>query len=164
MLSFAQILAAFDFQFGGLIPIVAIVAPFAMVIAIQVSKSIARTQQERMRCDVIRTAIERGQPIPPETFRPLPDDDEAGVLAEINKAPSPRADIRAGLICVAVGFGLYLMFATFEIGNFDGLRGLRWVGAIPGFVGVALIINGLINRPTPTPPDRPAHSRDDLRS
>lgn len=154
-------------EFGHLIPVIAIIAPFVMIISIQVAKSIARTQQERMRCDVIRTAIERGQPIPADAFKALPGDDEASILAEANKAPTPQFDIRTGLICVGAGLGVYLMFSTFQVGSFDGLRGLRWVGAIPGFVGVALIVNGLINRPAAASPSaelRPTDRRDDLRS
>lgn len=170
MLSSLPILAAFDFQLSALIPIVAIAAPFLMIISIQVAKSIARTQQERLRCEVIRAAIERGQTLPPGTFPPLPDDEAAAaaIVAEATKGPTARFDVRTGLICVGVGFGLYLFFATFQIGDFDGLRGLRWVGAIPGFVGVALIINGLINRPAAeapsTLPRGAVERRDESRS
>lgn len=168
ILSATPVLGIFNMELGSLIPIVAIIAPFVMIISIQVAKSIARTQQERMRCEVIRTAIERGQPIPADVFKPLPTEDEAEFLAQANRPATPQFDIRTGLICVGAGLGLYLMFATFEVGGFDGLRGLRWIGAIPGFVGVALIVNGLINRPSAAASTaantRSGGPRDDFRS
>jgi hypothetical protein len=168
MLSALPVLAAFDFQFGGFIPIVAIIAPFVMIIAIQISKSVARTQQERMRCEVIRAAIERGQPIPADVFKPLPTEDESEILAATSRTPNPQNDIRSGMILVGVGLGLFLMFGTFQVGDWDGLHGLRWVGAIPAFIGVALIVNGLINRPAATPPSatttRTAERREEPRS
>lgn len=126
-----------------LIPVVAIVMPFVMIIFVTIAKSVARTQQERMRCEVMRSAIERGQPIPAEALRPPAETEDEPWHA---RAPSPENDIRAGLICMGVGGGLFLMFSTFSIGGFDGLQGLRWVGAIPGFVGVALLVNGWLSR------------------
>ena len=151
-------------EFGHLIPIVAIVLPFVMVICIQVAKAIARTQQERMRCEVLRAAIERGQPLPADAFRApasAEDDEDDGSGGGL---PSPASDVRTGLICIGVGAGLYLMLGTFSIGGFDGLQGLRWVGAIPGFVGVALLVNGLITS-KPARPARPAAAPgSDLRS
>ena len=161
MLSAPPTLALFNMEVGHVIPIVAIIFPFLMVICVQVAKSISRTQRERMRCEVMRAAIERGQPIPPEILRDDPEDEPFG------PAPSGSNDIRTGLICMGAGAGLFLMFATFSIGGFDGLQGLRWIGAIPGFVGVALLINGFINRPDPAAgPARdtpPSPGRGDLR-
>jgi len=143
---FPSTLALLDMDFSHIIPVVAIIAPFMMIICVSVAKSIARTQQERMRCEVMRAAIERGQPIPPEALRPLPDDEDDSCGR--SRPPSPQNDIRAGMICIGVGVGLYLMLATFSIGGFDGLHGLRWVGAIPGFIGVALLAYGLIQQST----------------
>lgn len=143
MLSSPPILGLFNLEIGHVIPIVAIVFPFLMVIAVQVAKSISRTQRERMRCEVMRAAIERGQPIPPEILRGTEDPEDE----PFGRATAGSNDIRTGLICMGVGAGMFLMFATFSIGGFDGLQGLRWIGAVPGFVGVALLINGFINRP-----------------
>lgn len=129
-------------ELSSLIPIIAIVMPFVMIISIQIAKTISRTQQERMRMEVMRAAIERGQPIPAEALRPRPDPEDD----ELSQPSTPEKDIRVGLICLGAGIGLFLMFSTFSIGGFTQLQGLRWVGAIPGFVGLALIVNGLITR------------------
>ncbi len=95
-----------------------------------------------------RLALEKGQPVPS-----LPD----------GEAPNPNRrhdennhDFRAGLVLVATGAGLYVFLGTF-LG-----RGLGYVGAIPGFIGVALILNGFFGtwrskHKTP-PTDRPPQS------
>jgi len=64
-----------------------------------------------------------------------------GVVARAAERPgSPRNDIRSGLILVAVGVGLYFGFSTGE------LRGFPMIGAyVPGFIGVALLLNGIIS-------------------
>ncbi len=158
-------LALFNFpmEAGHLIAVVAIVMPFLMIIFVQVAKVIGRTQQEKMRLEVMRVAIERGQPIPAEALRPTPDEDPAGAEnalkfhAQISAGSagaqwnSSRNDIRSGLICIGVGAGLFMMFEALNGGHFGPLEGARWIGAIPGFIGVALLINGLIQRNGPAP-------------
>ena len=61
--------------------------------------------------------------------------------------------MRAGLILIAVGGGLYL-FLNALVG-----RALGLVGAIPGFIGVALLLYAtlslLFNRKDAPPADRP---------
>lgn len=75
--------------------------------------------------ETARVALEKGQPLPP-----LPRD------MQHEKHPDENNDLRAGLVTIATGAGLYLFFATF-------LPALRFVAAIPGFVGVALLLYGL---------------------
>lgn len=72
--------------------------------------------------ETARVALEKGQPLPP-----LPAD------MRHEKHPEHNNDFRAGLILVATGAGLYLFFVTF-------LHGLRFVAAIPGFIGVAMLL------------------------
>lgn len=93
--------------------------------------------------ETARVALEKGQPLPP-----LPAD------MRHEKHPEQNNDFRAGLIMVATGAGLYLFLATF-------LHPLRFVAAIPGFIGVAMlfyaILNALLGRKD-KPADRPPHS------
>lgn len=75
--------------------------------------------------ETARVALEKGQPLPP-----LPRD------MQQEKHPDENNDLRAGLVMIATGGGLYLFFATF-------IPALRFIAAIPGFIGVALLIYGL---------------------
>jgi hypothetical protein len=93
--------------------------------------------------ETARVALEKGQPLPP-----MPGD--------MNEAENPEqnSDIRTGLIMIAVGAGLYLFFLSL----FGGW--MKYVGAIPGFIGVALLLYGLfsgLNRKNP-PAGQPPQS------
>ena len=79
--------------------------------------------------ETARIALEKGQPLPS-----MPDEQEARQERE-NKAN----DFRTGLIMIAIGAGLYLFFLSL----FGGW--MRYVGAIPGFIGVALLIYATLN-------------------
>jgi Domain of unknown function (DUF6249) len=77
--------------------------------------------------ETARTALEKGQPLPP-------------MPADMRHDPHPEQnnDLRAGLILVATGAGLYLFFVTF-------LHPIRYVAAIPGFIGVAILLYALLH-------------------
>lgn len=93
--------------------------------------------------ETARVALEKGQPLPP-----LP--------RELQADPAPPSDFRTGLVLVATGLGLYFFF----ISLFGGW--MRFVGAIPGFIGVALLLyatlNALLGRKDATSSARPPHS------
>lgn len=111
---------------GVLIPIFA----FVLIGVIVVTALYFQNRRRELWHQTARLALEKGQPLP--------------AMAEDEATPRPRPndtaenDLRAGLICLAAGFGLYLF-----LGSFLG-RGLGLVGAIPGFVGVALLISGIV--------------------
>ena len=85
-------------------------------------------RRQAMWHETARIALEKGQPLPP-----LQD-------AEPEKPEEMRHnDFRGGLVLVAVGAGLYLFLNAF-LGPAFGL-----IGVIPGFIGVALLLYGLLN-------------------
>jgi len=94
--------------------------------------------------ETARVALEKGQPLPP-----LPAD------MRHEKHPKQHSDLRTGLIMVATGGGLYLFFYTF-------LPALRFVAAIPGFIGIGLLffagIDALVTPKDQPPADRPPQS------
>lgn len=77
-----------------------------------------------------RLALEKGQPVP----APPP--------ADLSDQKNPRReasdDIRSGLILIAVGIGLYLFLSHFVS------PGLGAVGAIPGLIGLSLLLFGIL--------------------
>ena len=94
--------------------------------------------------ETARIALEKGQPIPPMSE------------AKPSKTDANSEELRYGLVFIASGAGLALFLGTVA-GS-----GLAYIGAIPGFIGVALLLNALINtrrKRTETPPaDRPPQS------
>ena len=80
--------------------------------------------------ETARVALEKGQPLPP-----LPRDMQPAKEEE----KEDESDFRSGLVLIAVGAGLYL-FVKFL---FAGWMGMAYVGTIPGFIGVALLLHGI---------------------
>ena len=106
-------------------------------------------QRRRLRHETARVALEKGQPLPEfgdekDSRRPKSRDD------------SSRNDLRGGLVLIGIGAGLYLFLDTV------GASEARFIGAIPGFIGVALLLHALLTALLPkktTPPEnRPPHS------
>ncbi len=91
----------------------------------------ARNNAEKQK--TLRMAIEKSDTLPPELLERLQD---------IQKKPkTPMNDVRAGLITMAVAAGLV------ALDYFDHdyqLGGLSGVAAIPGFIGLALLILGIV--------------------
>lgn len=111
---------------GHLVAIAAILGglTFTSLLIIFGLKFVQRRQE--LWHETARVALEKGQPIPP-----LPSDMQPA------KAEPENNDIRAGLVLIAVGAGLYLFF----ISLFGGW--MKYIGAIPGFIGAALLLYGL---------------------
>jgi hypothetical protein len=123
---------------NDLFPFLGMVVPFLFVIVIIGMKNAEKMRRDKMRYDVIRLAIEKGQPIPPELA--------TDVGASRTEPSRDRADNdkRAGLICIAVGIGVFLL-----LHNLPGTRDVKWAGTIPAFIGVALLISGFLSEPKP---------------
>jgi hypothetical protein len=141
-------LLALDLQLETLIPIVAIVGGLSLAAVIVVAGIISSTKKRQMWHDTARLAIEKGQPLPPmpRTDEELENTPPPGVsLADwetVRLARERQGNIKAGLILIAVGIGLYVM-----------LHGQgAYASAIPGFIGVALLLNAVLTRPTVLPP------------
>jgi hypothetical protein len=112
---------------GHLIAICAILGGLTFtILLIAFGLKFAQRRQELWH-ETARVALEKGQPLPP-----LPAD------MRREKHPDQNSDFRAGLVLFATGGGLYLFFATF-------LPPLRYVAAIPGFIGVALLLYAILN-------------------
>lgn len=101
-------------------------------------------RNRRRRHETIRLALEKGVPIPDT----LLNEDEHGrrVAPQNPGGKSARNDLRSGLITFSVGVGIFLFFLGV------GAGGAEWLAAIPAMIGLALMINGVIERFTPPPP------------
>ncbi len=93
-------------------------------------------RNRRQRHETARLALEKGLPIPEFIL----NEDAHG------RQRRPRNDRRTGLILIGIAIGLYLFFRSV------GGPGGSWVAAIPGFIGVALLLNWLFERMEGPPP------------
>ena len=129
------------------VAIIAVGGGILLTIVVIVGGLIIAHHRQRLWHETARLALEKGQPLPTEA-RETP----SGPPAERGSG----ADLRAGLICIGVGVGLFLFF--------DALmgRGMAYVGAIPGFIGVALVLYAVLSSsvaPKSNPPaERPPQS------
>jgi len=100
--------------------------------------------------ETARIALEKGQPLP------LMPGESADSLRASSDSGGGKNDVRAGLILIAVGGGLMIFF------NYVGAPQVAGVGAIPGLIGVALLLfavfSTLFSRKGPGPGDRPPQS------
>ena len=107
------------------------IAGMAFALGVIIVGVLEKAQKERLRHETIQRALEKGQQLPPELLEGKP----------LRRA---RDDRRGGLIAIAVGIGLFVFFGAMRA---DGIPdGLKWLGLIPGLVGVALLINWALER------------------
>jgi len=115
---------------GTWIAVIAIAGGILIAVVAIVGGLITANRRQAMWHETARVALEKGQPMPKS-----PDEEDV----EQEEKQSTGGDIRAGLILIAVGGGLYLF-----LGNLTDSK-IGYVGAIPGFIGVALLLFGLLN-------------------
>lgn len=109
-------------------------APFVMVVLIVFFENKSKRTKQQQRYDLYMKSLELGQPLPDKMFE------------EPEKKSSSR--LQNGLVWLGVGIALFLM--TFFIDN----NGILYVGIIPAFVGLGILIAYFIEKPkkeeTPT--------------
>lgn len=92
---------------------------------------ISRSNAERQK--TLRMAIERSDNLSPEVMN---------ALQSMQKKPkTPMNDVRAGLILIAISVGM-MIWNYLDHHEFGG--GLGGIAAVPGMIGVALLILGII--------------------
>jgi ABC-type multidrug transport system permease subunit len=121
-------------QFDFLIPIIAIVIPFAFVAVIIGMKYFNERKIRELQHATIRLALEKGQPLPAELL---------AAPVEAPKGHRATNDRKAGLILIAVGVGLFFFLQS--IGTGPRVH-LAMVGFIPILIGIALLINARLER------------------
>ena len=107
---------------------------FAFVIAVVAIANWRRVSQQRLWHETARIALEKGQPLP------------EGLTADMLAGPGLRKcgpnrswnDFKGGLVLIGVGTGIYLAIPG----------PARLWGFMPGMIGVALLVAGLIGLAT----------------
>jgi len=116
------------------IPIVAIIMPFAFVVGIIAINARKNSHARQLQHETLRLMVEKGQPIPPEMLK-IPEEPEK----------KKSDDRKTGLILIAVGIGIFIFFQSLGMQEQDAFP-IRWAGASPGLVGVALLANWFLTR------------------
>lgn len=98
----------------------------------------------------LRAAIERGQPLPPEVIDSITRD-----------APQPRTpaargrnDFRNGIVWLAVALGICGFGFAVGYESIEAYHVFLGIACIPGFIGLALIALGLVDRFSGSKADR----------
>ncbi len=118
---------------GGVTGLVAVVLVFGMPVLIVGLINYFRSRDRAELQKTLRMSIEKGQPLPSEFIESM--------QRAVPKAKNPMNDVRGGLVLLAVAGGLMVM----DYMTHDYLLGhLSGVAAIPGFIGIALIVMGFI--------------------
>lgn len=127
---------------------IAVLIPFgfmAMIAAIVIMPRYFRSQERQKMAELMRAAIERGQPLPPEVVDAMSTNvrTEAGRMP---MPPSPSRDLRTGLVWLGVAVGLASMGLALSFEDPDALFPLLGCAAFPAFIGVAFVVMWAVAR------------------
>ncbi|MBX3480729.1 MAG: hypothetical protein KF842_10020 [Caulobacter sp.] len=110
---------------------------FAMIAAIVIVPSYLKSQERREMQATLRSAIDKGQPVPQEMIDAMTKPVKAQATAV--------SDIRTGVIWVAVGVGLGLFGFMVSYENADAHYPLMGIAGIPVIIGLAFIVLSFFN-------------------
>ncbi len=113
---------------------------FGSIASLFIVPTYLRSQERQKLQDTLRAAIEKGQPLPAEVVEAMTSD------VKIKPKPSPYRDLRIGIIWMGVAIGLAAFGIALGFEEPDAVFPLVAVACFPGFIGLAFIVLGLINR------------------
>src|SRR5580692_11276423 len=150
----------FDFPMMGMISVVQSLIFWGFVLMLILGLAIGpryiRSRERTRLYDLMRTAYEKGQPVPPELIASLTSETADTPLLE--QGSGGDRDLRRAVVLIAVGLGLgalgLLLGAGIGIVSHVGgaITGgvIAGAGAIPAFIGLAYLLLYLAGRkPTP---------------
>jgi hypothetical protein len=118
------------------------IALFAMIAAIVVMPRYFKSLERQKTAELMRAAIERGQPLPPEIVDAMSSNVRTPGLP-----PSPQRDLRTGVIWLAVALAFVALAIVSGFEEPEHTYGLLGVAAFPGFIGLAFIVLSQLNKP-----------------
>jgi hypothetical protein len=114
---------------------------FAMIVAIVAIPAWLKSRDRREMQGTLRTAIEKGQPLPAELIEAMGKDAGKAV-------PSAHRDMRVGVIwlAIAIGVAVFGWGISYADGDSEIFYVMGGMAAIPGFIGLAFIILSFFNK------------------
>jgi Domain of unknown function (DUF6249) len=128
---------------------IAVLIPFGfmgMIAAIVIMPRYFRSQERQKMAELMRAAIERGQPLPQDVIDAMSSNVRVEGGQRIPMPPSPSRDLRTGLIWLGVAVGLASMGLAISFEDPDALFPLLGCAAFPAFIGVAFVIMWAVAR------------------
>ncbi|HEX5263266.1 MAG TPA: DUF6249 domain-containing protein [Phenylobacterium sp.] len=116
-------------------------SPFLLVAALVLVPAYLRSKERQKLQETLRMAIEKGQPLPNEVVEAMSSN-----VRTMRAPPSPGRDLRIGVIWMGVAIGLAAFGIALGFEEPDALFPIVACAAFPGFIGLAFIVLGLINR------------------
>ena len=112
---------------------------FLMIAAIVIGPTWLKSRERREMQNTLRTAVERGQPLPPELIEALTKD-------QVRAKPTASRDLRIGVILLALSAGIAATFMALGYGVDNEAKYFAGFAAIPGSIGLAFIILSFFNK------------------
>jgi hypothetical protein len=132
-----------------------------MILGLSLGPRYIRSRERTRLYDLMRTAYEKGQPVPPELIASLTAEpvEQSDAAAPYRGSGADR-DLRRAVVLIAVGLGLgalgLLLGAGIGIASRIGgaITGgvIAGAGAIPAFIGLAYLLLYLAGRKAPPKP------------
>lgn len=120
--------------------IVAII--FGSIASLVIVPRYFQSLERQKMAETLRAAIERGQPLPSEVIDAMSTNVRSPGLP-----PSPQRDMRTGIVWLGVALGLVALGLIVGFEEPDASYWFLGFAAFPGFIGLAFIVLGLINKP-----------------
>jgi hypothetical protein len=122
--------------------IVAIVFSSLIAIPILIGSLIYRNSQKRREAELIRLAIEKGQPVPSFPEKASQYATLKIALVWLGGKASQYATLKIALVWLGGGIGWIFMIIVGEILDWVGVS----IGIVPIFIGVALLIGWMMEK------------------
>lgn len=121
--------------------IVVPLAFFAMIAALVIMPRYFRSIERQKLQETLRTAIEKGQSLPPEVVEALTSD------AAVKRPPSPERDLRKGVMLLCVAAAMVVLAYLIGLNEPDAFYPIVGAAAFPAFIGLALVaMSFILNR------------------
>lgn len=113
------------------------IAFFAMIAAIVIVPNWLKSRERSEMQSTLRSAIDKGQPMPPEVIDAL--------TKNVKVAPTALSDLRTGVIWIAIGIGIAVFgyFVSYEAD--EALHPMIGIGSIPVIIGLTYVILSFFN-------------------
>eukprot|EP01030_Chromulinospumella_sphaerica_P031864 gene31864-32539_t len=126
---------------------------FVAIVAIATLPGYFRTRERLALQATLRSAIERGEPLPQQVIDAMTSNVKSLPAAPpVRQLPTSLSDMRVGAIWLAVGLGIAGFGWFLSYTNEDVFYPMAGIGFIPGVIGLTYIVLSFLN------PNQPAKS------